>query len=120
MGRLRQITNGVRPLKPAIRRHVDTSGHRQTSWREWYKTPEWKALKRRVHLRDLFTCQREGCGLVLADPRQRIADHRIPHRGDRARFFCDDNVWTLCKPCHDGWKQQQERSLNPPGGGSNL
>lgn len=31
-------------------------------------------------------------------------DHIEPHRQDKAKFFDPDNVWTLCKGCHDGWK----------------
>lgn len=38
-----------------------------------------------------------------------VVDHKVPHRGDSALFWDRDNWQSLCKPCHDGWKQRQER-----------
>lgn len=63
----------------------------------------------KILLRDLFTCQWRGCGRVVADTSQLVADHREPHRGDEALFWSEDNLWTLCKPCHDSAKQREER-----------
>jgi 5-methylcytosine-specific restriction endonuclease McrA len=37
-----------------------------------------------------------------------IADHVTPHRGDAELF--DGPLQSLCKPCHDSWKQQMEKS----------
>lgn len=39
-----------------------------------------------------------------------VADHVIPHRGDRALFFDPSNLQSLCTPCHDRDKQRLERS----------
>ena len=39
-----------------------------------------------------------------------VVDHVIPHRGDEALFYDTSNLQSLCKPCHDGAKQQQEKS----------
>ncbi len=41
-----------------------------------------------------------------------VVDHVIPHRGDEGLFFDDDNLQSLCKPCHDGHKQAQEHQRN--------
>ena len=60
-----------------------------------------------VLLRDRFTCQK--CSHLEADTSQLVADHKQPHRGDEALFWDVLNLWTLCKPCHDSWKQRQER-----------
>lgn len=60
-----------------------------------------------VLVRDLFTCQR--CGVIEADTSQLVADHKRPHRGVEALFWDITNLWTLCKPCHDSWKQREER-----------
>lgn len=38
-----------------------------------------------------------------------IVDHRIPHRGDQALFWDESNWQALCKDCHDGPKQGEER-----------
>lgn len=41
-------------------------------------------------------CQKHGC-LAAAT----VVDHIVPHRGDPALFYNQDNWQTLCKPCHD-------------------
>jgi len=37
-----------------------------------------------------------------------VADHIIPHRGDRGAFF-RGALASLCKPCHDTRKKIMER-----------
>lgn len=37
-----------------------------------------------------------------------VADHITPHRGDAALFA--GPLQSLCKECHDSWKQQLETS----------
>jgi 5-methylcytosine-specific restriction protein A len=39
-----------------------------------------------------------------------VVDHKIPHRGDQELMWDQDNWQPLCKPHHDGDKQQLERS----------
>ncbi|WP_231420888.1 HNH endonuclease [Sphingomonas sp. Leaf205] len=79
----------------------------QQGWRKWYKTARWQKLRMSVLVRDLFTCQK--CGRIEGDTSQLVADHKRPHRGVEALFWDILNLWTLCKPCHDSWKQRQER-----------
>jgi 5-methylcytosine-specific restriction endonuclease McrA len=76
-------------------------------WRKLYKTARWQALRLRVFVRDLFTCQR--CGRLEGDTSKLVADHKKPHRGDERLFFDESNVETLCKPCHDAEKQREEQ-----------
>jgi 5-methylcytosine-specific restriction endonuclease McrA len=76
-------------------------------WRKLYKTAHWQALRIRVFVRDLFTCQR--CGRLEGDTSKLVADHKKPHRGDERLFFDESNVETLCKPCHDAEKQREEQ-----------
>ncbi|AXQ93192.1 HNH endonuclease [Cereibacter sphaeroides] len=78
-------------------------------WRRWYKTARWQRLRWSVLVRDLFTCQREGCGRLEADTSLLVADHKIPHRGDEALFWDAANLQCLCKTCHDRDKQREER-----------
>lgn len=78
-------------------------------WRRWYKTARWQALRWQILVRDLFTCQWPGCGRIEGDTSKLVADHREPHRGDEALFWDADNLWCLCKPCHDSAKQSEER-----------
>lgn len=75
-------------------------------WRAWYKTARWQRLRWSILLRDLFTCRR--CGL-LADSPDLVADHVMPHRGDEEMFWDAGNLQCLCKACHDGEKQREER-----------
>lgn len=77
-------------------------------WRKWYNVAEWKTLRMRVFIRDHFTCQ--ICGRIDGNTSRLIGDHKVPHRGDRSLFFDEENVWTLCKPCHDSEKQKRERA----------
>lgn len=74
-------------------------------WRPLYKTTEWARLRLRVFLRDAYTCQDKHCRRVTARPH---ADHITPHNGDRAMFFDEANVQTLCPSCHNAVKQGVE------------
>ena len=38
-----------------------------------------------------------------------VVDHDIPHKGDMALFWDSGNWQSLCKTCHDSWKQAMER-----------
>lgn len=42
-----------------------------------------------------------------------VVDHIIPHKGDRKRFWDRKNWQPLCKPCHNGRKQSEERTGKP-------
>jgi len=37
-----------------------------------------------------------------------VVDHVVPHRGDKVLFWDRNNWQSLCKTCHDSWKQAQE------------
>ena len=84
-----------------------TSG--KPPWHNWYKTARWERLRQRVFLRDLYHCQC-GCGRLEGDTSKLVADHKIPHRGDEQKFWDEDNIQTLYKPCHDRLKQKQEQA----------
>lgn len=38
-----------------------------------------------------------------------VVDHVKPHKGDTVLFWDRSNWQSLCKRCHDGWKQREER-----------
>lgn len=78
--------------------------------RALYNTTRWRKLRWSILVRDLFTCQWPGCGRIEANTSKLVADHRRPHRGVEALFWDEGNLWTLCKPCHDGAKQREEQS----------
>lgn len=39
-----------------------------------------------------------------------VVDHIIPHKGDQALFYDENNWQPLCKPCHDKIKQRMEKA----------
>lgn len=110
MGRLKMQRPAVRVQRHQVRvptGRIETEAHRDAqAWRRWYSTARWRALRLVVLTRDLFTCRR--CGQVCGGKGEAVCDHRQPHRGDEAMFFDADNLWCLCKPCHDGWKARIE------------
>lgn len=115
MGKLTNLRPAMRGLAPRIARSTDAQGHSKgaETWRAWYHLARWKhpktGLRMKVLIRDHFTCQAPACGKLVGDTAQLVADHIAPHRGDPALFWCETNLETLCKPCHDGRKQALER-----------
>ncbi|WP_210357635.1 HNH endonuclease [Sphingomonas beigongshangi] len=108
---IRPRLGGLRPKVaslPVDRQQRDRQRD-ERGWRKWYKTARWQRLRMVILRRDLFTCQWPGCGRIEADTSQLVADHRKPHRGNDALFWDPDNLWCLCKPCHDSAKQREER-----------
>lgn len=62
---------------------------------------------REGHLRShplCVECARRG--LVV---QATVVDHIVPHRGDSQLFWDPDNRQSLCKTCHDSWKQALEK-----------
>jgi 5-methylcytosine-specific restriction enzyme A len=52
------------------------------------------------------------CGKLQGDTSKLACDHKLPHKGDAALFWDEDNCQTLCAdPCHNKHKQAQERAL---------
>lgn len=77
-------------------------------WRKWYDEPEWRRLSWAVRVEENFTCR--TCGRVAAGKGEAVTDHIKPHRGDRVLFLDRANLQCLCKQCHDGRKQAEERA----------
>lgn len=93
------------PTRTEQRRVYDDQRRRDNPARRWYQTPAWRAL-RKAQLQqepNCRECRRHG-KLVKAT----VCDHVVPHRGDEAAFWRGP-FQSLCKPCHDGWKQSRER-----------
>ncbi|MCZ7855036.1 HNH endonuclease signature motif containing protein [Agrobacterium salinitolerans] len=97
-------------LAPDIK--YDRERERRSPWRKWYKTSRWKRLREEVLLDCLYTCTR--CGKLERNTSLLVADHKVPHRGREELFWDRANLTCLCKPCHDGAKQREEREA-PPG-----
>lgn len=61
-----------------------------------------------IFRRDLYKCRK--CGHLEGDTSLLVCDHVKPHRGDAQLFWCEANLQTLCKGCHDSEKQAEEQT----------
>ena len=81
-------------------------------YRTMYQTKEWRALRERALLRDMFQCQHKGCKVSLTRGRDKtssaVVHHIKPHKGDPELFFSLDNLQSVCKAHHDGDIQSTE------------
>jgi 5-methylcytosine-specific restriction protein A len=111
MGRLTNLRAPLGRLRPSVAYMPEGEKQRDKAraslpWRQWYNSTRWRKLAAEVKLRDLFTCQMQSCGRIGG---VLVADHRRPHRGNPDLFWNEANLWTICKPCHDGAKQREEK-----------
>lgn len=81
-------------------------------YRKMYQTKQWRVLRERALLRDLYTCQHPGCGVSLtkgrSGDRAAVVHHIKAHKGDPCLFFDLNNLQSLCKRHHDSDAQSQE------------
>jgi 5-methylcytosine-specific restriction endonuclease McrA len=70
-----------------------------------YNTKEWKKIRfRHLHYHPYcVVCMTVGRQTVAT-----VADHITPHRGNKVLFYDVTNIQSLCKPCHDSYKQRLE------------
>lgn len=104
--------SGWRPA-PVERREQkrahDRRRGREQPWRALYKDARWIAARlRQFALQPL-------CERCLRDSRvtpATVVNHRIRHRGDEVLFFDPSNHESVCKRCHDGEVQREERAAD--------
>lgn len=72
-----------------------------------YGTKRWFQLRHRQLSKHPLCALCERLGKVT---QAKVVDHVEPHRGNEELFFDPDNLQSLCKTCHDGAKQQLEKS----------
>lgn len=85
--------------------------------RMWSKSKRWQTLRAYILARDNYTCQEEGCGILLIHKTHLlVAHHKKPHKGDAILFWDKDNIETVCKQCHDGIIQSREKLTQQNGG----
>ena len=79
-------------------------------WRKLHHSRLWRRL-RRMHLyKDplCLMCSEEGRISAAS-----VVDHIIPHKGDEALFYDQNNWQSLCSHHHSSVKQSDERSTAP-------
>lgn len=79
--------------------------------RHLYSTARWARLRKKIFKRDKHKCQATGVGLVggRKHPHAAVCDHIVPHRGDLALFWDENNLQSVCKEWHDREKQRLEK-----------
>lgn len=95
----------MKPSAREISRKAADRKRRQTQpWRRWYFTKAWKLRRQRQLARVSWCepCKRAGRSRIAT-----IANHKIPHRGDRELFFRGE-LESACKQCHDQAIQREE------------
>ena len=70
-----------------------------------YKTALWERM-RQTQLRSEPLCR--YCGQIGDITPATVVDHIKPHKGQRVLAFDQDNLQSLCKPCHDKWAQAKD------------
>ena len=88
----------------ATRKHYDDS--RGNSSSRGYDS-KWRKARGFYLAKHPLCVRHEQLGKVVAAS---VVDHIIPHKMDRELFWDSSNWQSLCKPCHDSWKQSIEKS----------
>jgi 5-methylcytosine-specific restriction endonuclease McrA len=105
---LKTVKPRLTTVKPRLQR-ADASGHDIVTerFRPFYHTTRWRRLRMEILTRDLFTCKM--CNTTHGQTRNLVCDHIKPHmHRDEHLFWDENNLQTLCAPCHSKHKQAQE------------
>lgn len=97
------------PLKPQTHKPYkvpDQPRERSGRFSHLYRTPRWRKLrKNQLSIEPLCRiCSQNG--IIKA---ALICDHVEPHRGNMVKFW-NGPFQSLCKQCHDSYKQAFEKS----------
>lgn len=86
----------------------------EPSWRNDKRTAaergyggKWQKARLTFLAANPLCCRCEAKGRLIPAT---VVNHRIPHRGDLKLFWDRKNWEPVCKPCHDGPIQREERS----------
>lgn len=85
----------------------DSRSEEAQAWRHLYKSSGWRK-GRVIFLQQHPLCER--CEAQKRTVAATVVNHRKPHKGDVALFFDWNNWSSLCKNCHDGAVQSEERT----------
>lgn len=76
------------------------------AWHGWYSLPAWKRRSAEQLIREPWCaeCARRGIRTPATD-----ADHIVPHRGDRDKFWHGE-LQSLCHRCHAAKTLAEQRA----------
>ena len=92
--------------KGELKRAYDATRRAVKPWRAWYGSAEWRAIKARQRALQPLCERHLKRGEIVA---MAVVNHVVPHRGDWA-LFVSGPFESLCKACHDGEVQREERA----------
>ena len=77
--------------------------YRPSSYKRGYGGKQWHLFRRKVFLRDNYTCQE--CNNIVIDKhkdhgKRPHCDHITPHNGNKLLMWSVLNAQTLCGKCH--------------------
>lgn len=99
-------SRGVRSKAERDREH-DALRRGSQPWRVWYSQRVWREARAAQLSREPLCRRCAGQGRIVVAT---VVNHIIAHRGDWA-LFCDPaNHESVCKTCHDGLIQSEERT----------
>lgn len=109
MGRLTKLPSrgSVMPQRALGTTQTNTWGKGKGATERGY-TYRWEQYRKNYLKRHPLCVHCEDMGKVTA---AYVVDHIVPHKGNVELFWDCNNHQSLCKDCHDGWKQRLERSL---------
>jgi 5-methylcytosine-specific restriction protein A len=96
------------------KREFDRFRRKAKSWRRFYGTPEWQALRTTQLIAQPYCERCKPKGYVV---RATVVHHKTPHRGDW-QLFVSSELESLCKRCHDTEAQAEEAAADRQGEGA--
>lgn len=93
------------PTRVVLEREYEARRRQAHPWRALYKTPQWQAIRVAVFADEPLCRRCHASGLVVPAT---VVNHVERHHGDPVKFFAGP-FEPLCKPCHDGEVQREER-----------
>ena|SRR5579863_4785705 len=76
-------------------------------WDHWYHTTHWRKLRKMILARDPIC-------MVCQHAPSKIADHKIPHKGNWARFVDANNLQGICQICHNRKTAMEDGGFGNP------
>lgn len=75
-------------------------------WTSWYSSRRWQSMRAQLFARSPYCiyCKKREGRVIKAT----IADHIVPHKGNKSLFWDEENLQPLCKKCHDSDKAREE------------
>ena len=101
----------IQPKKENDMSSKDWRSEEAAAYRKLYKTKQWRHLREEIIVRDMGLCRKCGVALKLGPNGKTaaIVHHKKPHKGNLELFYKPSNLISVCKECHDGPIQSEEK-----------